>query len=143
MSLAERREAWIAATNNRPLTRALGITGHDYGAGYVEQRIVPTPVSDDGRGSVLSFAITVSADLCVLGAVITTLDEAVEETNGTAALSMNYVDAPRSAVLVRGEVVHHGRNLRLIEITATDEGGRVVARGRGSYAVRQKRVVAK
>ncbi len=143
MSLEERRQAWIAATNNRPLTRALGITGHDYGLGYVEQRIAPTPVSDDGRGSVLSFAITVSADLCVLGAVVTTLDQAVEETNGTAALAMTYLEQPRGAVLVRGEVVHHGRNLRVLEITATDEDERVVARGRGSYAVRQKRAVAK
>ena len=143
MSLAERREAWIAATNDRPLMRALGITGHDYGEGFVEQCVSPAPASDDGRGSVLSLAITVSADLCILGAVITTLDPAVEETNGTAALAMTYLEQPRGSVLVRGEVVHHGRNLRVIEITATDEDGRVIARGRGTYAVRQKRAVAK
>lgn len=143
MVTSERRDAWIAATNERPLSHALGITGDDFGAGHVQQRVAPARASDDGRGSVLTFAITVAADLCVLGAVITTLDEATEETNGTAALAMTYLEASRGGVLVRGEVVHHGRNLRLVEITVTDEDERLVARGRGTYAVRQKRAVAK
>ena len=133
-------EAWVAASKERALLRVLGIVGCAVGEGFAEYRITPTAASSDGRRSVASFATTIAADMGVLAAATTTLDTDLEENNGTAELSMTFVGRPVGAVTVRCEVASAGPQMRVVLATARDERGSVVAHGRGTYAVRQRRV---
>ncbi len=127
------REPWATAFDGRPLHRALGIRARDIDAGTMELVVEPSEVN------ALSFALTVAADLVVVGAASTSLDPAREEMNGTAELNLTYVDAPRGPVSVLGTVIHRAAQLALVEIELRDAAGRLVAKGRGSYAIRQKR----
>jgi acyl-coenzyme A thioesterase PaaI-like protein len=131
-------DAWIAASEQRPLLRVLGIHAHGIGEGWAEYRVMPTPASEDGRGSVASFATTVAADMGVLVAATTTVDTDVEENSGTAELNMTYVNAPVGAVLVHCEVATEAPRSRVVIATVTDDNGTVIGHGRGTYAVRRK-----
>ncbi len=133
-------ETWIAASKERALLRVLGIVGVDVGAGFAEYRITPTPASEDGRGSVASFATTIAADMGVLVAASTSLDSDIEENNGTAELNMTFVEQAVGPLLVRCEVASGSPFTRIVLATARDERDRVIAHGRGTFAVRPKRV---
>ncbi len=131
------RERWAAAFDGRPLHRALGIRARDIDAGAMELVVDSSEVG--AGGSVLTWALTVAADLVVVGAASTSLDPAREEMNGTAELNLTYVETPHGTVSVRGTVIHRAGQLALVDIELRDAAGGLVAKGRGSYAIRQKR----
>ncbi len=131
------RERWAAAFDDRPLHRALGIRARDIDAGAMELVVDSSEVG--AGGSVLTWALTVAADLVVVGAASTSLDPAREEMNGTAELNLTYVETPQGPVSVRGTVIHRAGQLALVDIELRDTAGGLVAKGRGSYAIRQKR----
>ena len=62
--------------------------------------------------------------------------------NGTAELNLTYVDAPQGPVSVRGTVIHRAGQLALVDVELRNAAGGLVAKGRGSYAIRQKRAGA-
>lgn len=133
-------QEWIEASERRALLRVLGIVGVNVGEGFAEYRITPTPASEDGRGSVASFATTIAADMGVLVAASTSLDTDIEENNGTAELNMTFVERPVGELIVRCEVASGSTYMRVVLATARDERGVVIAHGRGTYAVRPKPV---
>lgn len=135
-------DEWIMASRQRALLRVLGIVGEGVGEGWAEYRIEPTDASSDGRGSVSSFATTIAVDMGVLVAATTDLDTDIEENNGTAELNMTFVERPVGPLLVRCEVVSAATFMRVVLATVRDERGVVIAHGRGTYAVRPRRVAS-
>lgn len=133
------REQWIAAAGSRRLGSALGIRPDDIGEGFAQYVVEPVAANVDANGVVRSFALTVAADLAVVDAVSTTLNHDREEMNGTAELNITHVDAPSGPVTVRGSVLHAASHLRMVDIELRAEDGRLLAKGRGSYAVRPRR----
>lgn len=131
------REPWVTAFDGRPLHRALGIRARDIDAGAME--LVVDPARVDAGASTPTVALTIAADLVVVGAASTSLDPAREEMNGTAELNLTYVETPQGPVSVRGTVIHRAGQLALVDIELRDAAGGLVAKGRGSYAIRQKR----
>ena len=135
------REQWAAAFDGQPLHRALGIRARDIDAGTMELVVEPSEVNARASGfdAVFGFALTVAADLALVGAAGASVDPAREEMNGTAELNLTYVYAPRGPVSVRGTVIHRASQLALVDIELRDAAGGLVAKGRGSYAIRQRR----
>ncbi len=144
MAPAQPREQWAAAFDGRPLNRALGIRARHIEAGTVELVVEPSEANAgiSEFDAAFGFALTVAADLALVGAASTSVDLAREEMNGTAELNLTYVDAPLGPVGVRGTVIHRAAQLALVEIELRDAAGGLVAKGRGSYAIRQKRLGA-
>lgn len=138
MTPAPDRDQWLRESEQRPLYVALGIRRDDIGDGFAQYVIDPTTASTDGHGSVLSFAATTAADLCVLDATVTTLDHDREVTNGTAEMNLTYIEAPVGTVTVRGEVATRAPNLSIVDLTVRNGNGTVIAHGRGSYALGQR-----
>lgn len=134
MTPAPPRDPWVRQWASQPLNRALGILGDDVGEGYVRFRIEPA-----ADGAVDGLAITTAADLCVVAAAGTVADPQREEMNGTAEMNLTYAAPPRGAVTVSGRVLHHASHLAIVELEALDQDGALVAKGRGSYALRPRR----
>ena len=138
------RERWAAAFDGRPLHRALGIRARHIEAGAMELIVEPSEVNAGTSefDAAFGFALTVAADLALVGAASTSVDPAREEMNGTAELNLTYVETPRGPVSVRGTVIHHAGQLVLVDIELRDAAGGLVGKGRGSYAIRQNRAGA-
>ena len=85
-------------------------------------------------------ALMYAIDVAALAAVLARVDPDREQPNGTAALHVNVVATPRGAVTVEGRVVHWEVPGALLEVTATDAEGRLIARGLSPYSLRAKAI---
>ena len=119
--------------------RYLGVRGVDVGDGYTEF-VVEQPYGDkrDDDSLFLSTAITYAIDIAVVGAVSAHVDPAREQNNGTASLYLNWIAQPAGTVRVRAQIAHWGPFQALVDVTAHDEGGGLVAQGLSAYSLRQK-----
>ena len=121
----------------------LGIEVDSVRDGVAVYRVRCVPASEAGidggaAGAVSSFVVTTAADLALVSAVSSAIDHRREEMNGTAEMNLTYVALPRGEVSVRGEVLERNASMAIVEVVANDEDGSVVARGRGTYAIRQQ-----
>ena len=120
----------------------LGIEVDSVRDGVAVYRVTCVPASEAGidggaAGAVSSFVVTTAADLALVSAVSSAIDHRREEMNGTAEMNLTYVALPRGEVSVRCEVLERNASMAIVEVVANDEDGSVVARGRGTYAIRQ------
>lgn len=130
------RDRWVAAQSSRPLHVALGITGDDVGEGFARYRVEALEAGAAEDGTVSNLALTTAADLALVTAVSTLIEDGREAMNGTAEMNVTYVAKPRGAVTVEGRVLHKGPRLAVITVEALDESGALVATGRGTYSIR-------
>jgi acyl-coenzyme A thioesterase PaaI-like protein len=94
---------------------------------------------DGGSAGISSFVVTTAADLALVSAVSSAIDHSREVMNGTAEMNLTYLALPRGEVSVRGEVLERGYAMAVVDVVASDEDGAVIARGRGTYAIREQR----
>ena len=126
-----------------PLHAALGIEVDSVGGGVAIYRVTRVPASQAGidggaARAVSSFAVTTAADLALVSAVSSAIDHTREVMNGTAEMNLTYLALPSGEVTVRGAVLDRGEGMAVVDVVASDDDGVVVARGRGTYAIRQR-----
>lgn len=101
---------------------------------------VRLPVTERVKGGVGGSAhggvISALADIVTLAAV-SSVAQPDEEMAGTAELSVSYLrPALGSYIDAEARVLKKGRTLAVLDIDITDPSGRLVAKGRVSYALR-------
>lgn len=125
------------------LHAALGIEVESVRDGVAVYRCTRVAASeagiDGGGGAVSSFVVTTAADLALVSAVSSAIDQRREVMNGTAEMNLTYLALPRGEVSVRGEVLERGDAMAVVDVVASDDDGTVIARGRGTYAIREQR----
>lgn len=126
------------------LHAALGIEVESVRDGVAVYRCTSVPASEAGidgghAGAVSSFVVTTAADLALVSAVSSAIDHRREVMNGTAEMNLTYLALPRGEVSVRGEVLERGDAMAIVDVVASDDDGTVIARGRGTYAIREQR----
>ncbi len=119
--------------------RYLGVRGVDIGDGYAEF-VVEQPYGDerDSDPLLLDAAITYAVDIAAVASVGAHVDPVREQTNGTASLFLNFVAAPEGAIRVQARVTHWATFQALVEVTAHDATGALVAQGLSGYSLRPK-----
>jgi hypothetical protein len=134
-SLEEWRKRWETEG-----ARRLGVRPIEAKAEGWAQFIIDTPFGDerDADENFFYLSLSYAVDVVALAAVLARVDPDREQPNGTAALHLNLVAAPRGAVTVDGRVVHWEIPNALLEIEATDSEGRLIARGLSPYSLRAK-----
>ena len=125
----------------RGLHTALGIELDSVGGGVAVYRATRVPASEAGidggsADAVSSFVVSTVADLALVSAVASAIDHKREAMNGTAEMNLTYLTLPRGEVSVRAAVLERDESMAIVEIVARDEDGSVIARGRGTYAIR-------
>jgi acyl-coenzyme A thioesterase PaaI-like protein len=128
-------------SNYPRLHTALGVEVESVGGGVAVYRVTRVPASEAGIdggevGAVSSFVVTIVADLALVSAVSSAIDSAREVMNGTAEMNLTYLALPCGEVTVRGEVIERGAAMAVVDVVASDQDGSVIARGRGTYAIR-------
>jgi acyl-coenzyme A thioesterase PaaI-like protein len=125
------------------LHHELGIEVESVRGGVAVYRCTRVPASvagiDGGSAGISSFVVTTAADLALVSAVSSAIDHSREVMNGTAEMNLTYLALPRGEVSVRGEVLERGDAMAVVDVVASDEDGAVIARGRGTYAIREQR----
>jgi acyl-coenzyme A thioesterase PaaI-like protein len=131
-------ETWRARWTGEQV-RYLGVRGVDIGDGYTEF-VVEQPYGDerDDDPLFLSTAIMYAVDIAVVGAVGAHVDPLREQNNGTASLYLNWIAAPSGTVSVHAKIAHWGTFQALVEVTAHDDAGSLVAQGLSAYSLRPK-----
>jgi uncharacterized protein (TIGR00369 family) len=74
------------------------------------------------------------ADAAALAA-ISTLIENTERAAGTAELNISYLRPAMGSVVGEGRVLRKGRTLVVADVDLTDDQGKLLAKGRVSYAI--------
>jgi acyl-coenzyme A thioesterase 13 len=123
-----------------PYHALLGVELLERGDGVARCRL---PLTERVRGGVAGSmhggAISALVDIVTLAA-IGTVAKPGDQMAGTAELSVSYLrPALGDAVIAEARVLKAGRTLAVIDVDVTDPGGRLVAKGRVSYALRRAR----
>lgn len=120
-----------------PFHRLLGVELEEMRPGYARVRL---PVTEQLRGgvggSVHGGVLSALADIVALGAMQSSFT-AADRPAGTAELSISYLrPALGDAVIAEARVLKKGRMLAVLDIDISNPDGRLVAKGRASYALR-------
>lgn len=120
-----------------PYHELLGVELLERGEGVARCRL---PASERIRGGVAGSihggAISALVDIVTLAA-ISSVAQPGDQMAGTAELNVSYLrPALGDAVFAEARVLKKGRTLSVIDVDVTDPGGRLVAKGRVSYALR-------
>ena len=123
--------------SGNPYHALIGVELVERGEGAARIRL---PVTEKVRGgvagSVHGGVISALVDIVTLSAV-SSLVRADEQMAGTAELNVSFLrPALGDAVYATGRVLKKGRTLAVIDVDITDADGRLVAKGRVSYALR-------
>lgn len=86
----------------------------------------------------LSAGLHYAADTAALAAVLAKVDPEREQPNGTASLHLNALASSQGALRVEARVAYWATYEALLEISATDGAGQLVARGLSAYSLRPK-----
>jgi uncharacterized protein (TIGR00369 family) len=123
--------------DDNPFHQLLGVELEEQSQGYARVRL---PVTDRVRGgvggSVHGGVLSALADIATLGAMQSLFDARARPA-GTAELSVSYLRPALGAyVIAEARVLKKGRMLAVLDIDLKDPDGRLVAKGRVSYALR-------
>lgn len=120
-----------------PLHRALGITLVERRTDYARICLDTSAVTIGGiGGSVHGGVLAAMVDIVILPAVFSRPIKGAVPA-GTADLAITYLrPALTRRVYAEAQVVKRGRQLNLIEVSITDDDGKLCARGRVLYALR-------
>lgn len=120
-----------------PYLRLIGVETVARGEGYARCRLpVEEKVQAGVAGSVHGGAISALVDIAAMQAVAT-LVHAGEQMAGTAELNVSYLrPAFGDAVFASAQVLRKGRTLAVCDVDIHAGDGKLVAKGRVSYALR-------
>lgn len=134
MTIDERRRSFDAD----PLHKLLGITLGECRPGFGQVFLDTTDLTLRGIGGSLHGGLSaLLADTAMLQAIIPMIG-AGEMPGGTAELNISYlrpVLGPR--VTTEATVIKKGRQIAVVEVSILDGQGRLAARSRMNYAIRQ------
>ena len=134
--LVARRRSFAA----HPLHQFLGIQLVSSGEGTARISMGLSALTRGGvGGSMHGGLLALLVDIVMLEAIVTVLDPATDQPAGTADLNITYMrPALGSRVFAEATVLRKGRQLAVVEVEITDDGGRLCAKGRTLYALRQR-----
>ena len=123
-----------------PFHKLIGVELLRRGEGHARCRL---PVTENIRGgvagSVHGGVLSALVDIVTLSAIATVVNPAEDQMAGTAELSISYLrPALGDAVYADARVLKKGRQLAVVDVDVTDPDGRLVAKGRVSYALRPR-----
>jgi uncharacterized protein (TIGR00369 family) len=123
--------------NESSFHRMLGITLVERRPGYGRIVLAKTPATPQGIGGGVHGGVLASmVDIAMLVAVFADL-KPEDKPAGTADLGITYLrQAHGERIHAEAVVVRKGRQLALIEVSITDDEGRLCARGKVLYAFR-------
>jgi acyl-CoA thioesterase len=121
----------------QPLQRLLGVTLVERRPGFGRICLTRTPATPQGiGGSVHGGVLAAMVDIVMLVAVFSNLSPG-QVPAGTADLNITYLRPTQGAlVYADATVVKSGRQLAMVEVSISDEKGRLCAKGRTLYAFR-------
>ena len=130
------RQRWAAD----PFHRYLGVALDEQHDGYCRLTLTLRPDTPRGVHGSLNGGLTATLiDLACISAVASLVDRTREEMNGTAELNVSYLrPAFGPAIVAEGRVLKKGRSLAVVDVDISDGAGRLYAKGRCQYALRQK-----
>ena len=107
-------------------------------SGGESELMLPATYGDerDGDPHFKAAAFDYAADIAALVAVLSRVDRAREQPNGTASLHLSRLASPTGDVRLRGRVAYWSPYEALVELTAVDAAGHDVARGLSAYSLR-------
>lgn len=122
----------------QPLNRMLGITLIERGEGRARIRLDRTPETPTGiGGSVHGGVLAAMVDIAMLVPVFSSPWRPGQQAAGTADLNISYLRPVHGAYAhAEAVLVKRGRQLAMIEVSITDDEGRLCAKGRTLYAFR-------
>jgi uncharacterized protein (TIGR00369 family) len=123
--------------SGNPFHALIGVELVERGEGRARCRL---PVTEKVRGgvagSVHGGVLSALVDIVTLSAV-SSVAQPGEQMAGTAELNVSYLrPALGDAVIAEARVLKKGRTLAVVDVDITDPNGRLVAKGRVSYALR-------
>ncbi len=124
--------------NASPLWSQLGLTLEEARPGYARLALVRTPMVPSGiGGSVHGGILAALVDIAMLEATIPAL-EPNEQPGGTADLNITYMrPAMGPRITIEATMLRKGRTLAVTEVEIKDDAGKLCAKGRTLYVVRQ------
>jgi acyl-CoA thioesterase len=130
---------WLARWRGEPMHDFLGLELEAQRDGYC--RIV-LPIGSRTRGgvggSVHGGILATLVDIVTIGAVASAIGPN-DLMNGTAELNISYLRPALGArVVAEGRVLKKGRSLAVVDAECSDGAGRLFAKGRVQYALRQR-----
>ena len=127
----------IASFRQSPFHDWLGLTLEEVRPEYSRIRLdvnerTPRGAANSVHGGVLATLVDTGALYALFASVPTG-----SQLNGTAELNISYLrPALGASVVTEATVVKMGRSLAVVEVSISDDQGRLCARGRTTYAVR-------
>ena len=120
-----------------PLHRALGVKLLHVMAGSARCVLETTPMTASGvGGGVHGGVLAAVLDMVMLEAIVPMIGPG-EQPAGTADLNITYMRPALGArIYAEATVIKKGRSLAVVEVSITDEQGRLCAKGRTLYAIR-------
>lgn len=129
--LARARARW----DSHPLHEFFGMTLEAMEDGYARCRMRAGKHNRGGvhgaaHGGVLAFLCDVAAL-----AAVSTVAEPGDSASGTAELNISYLSPAAGTVIAEARILRKGRTLAVADIDLKDEDGKLLAKGRVSYAL--------
>ncbi|HLZ68325.1 MAG TPA: PaaI family thioesterase [Dehalococcoidia bacterium] len=130
---------WLARWRAEPLHKFLDLALEAQRDGYCRIVLRMGPQTRGGvGGSVHGGIIATLVDIVTIGAVASAI-EPHDVMNGTAELNISYLRPALGAqVVAEGRVLKKGRSLAVVDAECSDGAGRLFAKGRAQYALRQR-----
>jgi len=124
---------------NNELHRQLGLTLEEARKGYARIALSTNAVTLSGvGGSVHGGVLAAMVDIAMLQALIASLEPS-DIPNGTADLNITYLrPSLGSRVVAEATMLRKGRSLAVSEVSILDGEGRLCAKGRTIYALKQR-----
>jgi uncharacterized protein (TIGR00369 family) len=130
--LAIARRRWDA----HPLHQYFGLSLDDLDNGFARCSLLAAAGNRGGvHGSVHGGILAFIADAIALAAVSTVLAPG-ERSAGTAELNISYLRPAMGAVVGQARILRKGRTLVVADVDLSDATGKLLAKGRVSYALR-------
>ncbi|GEM_PF-515759 len=130
---------WLTRWRAEPLHAFLDLTLEAQRDGYCRIVLRMGPRTRGGvGGSVHGGILATLVDIVTIGAVASAIGPN-DVMNGTAELNISYLRPALGALVVaEGRVLKQGRSLAVVDADCSDGAGRLFARGRAQYALRQR-----
>jgi acyl-CoA thioesterase len=125
--------------NSLPLYQQLGLTLEEARPGFARVVMATGPLTLGGvGGSVHGGLLAALVDIAMLEAMFP-MFEPSDQPAGTADLNITYLRPALGArVIAEGTVLRKGKTLAVTEVEIKDEAGRLCAKGRTIYVIRQR-----
>lgn len=130
---------WLARWRAEPLHDFLRLELEAQRDGYCRVVLPHGPQTRGGvGGSVHGGILATLVDVVTIGAVASAIGPN-DVMNGTAELNISYLRPALGArVVAEGRVLKKGRSLAVVDAECSDGAGRLFAKGRVQYALRQR-----